>query len=55
VIDNGSGTYAPDKARLPLLREVLRRNFPDMSCEVVDFQGPTVAAAKAAIKEHGII
>ncbi|OSX74402.1 hypothetical protein BU14_0290s0010 [Porphyra umbilicalis] len=50
-----TGTYAPDKARLPLLREVLRRNFPDMAVEVVDFQGPVVAAAKEAIKLHGII
>lgn len=55
VLDNGSGTYAPDKKHLPLLRKVFERNFPDMAVEAVDFRGPEVAAAKEDIKHYGII
>jgi len=40
VIDNGSGTYAPDKNDLPLLKEVLIANFPDMVVETFDFRDP---------------
>lgn len=55
VLDNGSGTYAPDKKHLPLLRHVFERNFPAMDVQAVDFRGPEVAAAKQEIKEYGII
>lgn len=55
VLDNGSGTYAPKKEHLPLLRQVFARNFPDMDVEAVDFQGPQVTTAKQEIKDFGII
>ncbi|GAB0494488.1 hypothetical protein MMPV_005782 [Pyropia vietnamensis] len=55
VLDNGSGTYAPSKEHLPLLRQVFQRNFPDMDVQAVDFQGPVVTAAKQDIKDYDII
>lgn len=55
VLDNGSGTYAPKKEHLPLLRKVFERNFPDMDVEAVDFQGPEVTTAKQEMKDYGII
>lgn len=55
VLDNGSGTYAPSKEHLHLLRQVFQRNFPDMDVQAVDFQGPVVTAAKQEIKDYDII
>eukprot|EP00879_Flechtneria_rotunda_P018149 GHRR01019036.1.p1 GENE.GHRR01019036.1~~GHRR01019036.1.p1 ORF type:complete len:171 (+),score=54.96 GHRR01019036.1:1810-2322(+) len=35
VIDNNSGTYAPDKDKLCLMHDLFKANFPDMIVEVV--------------------
>ena len=40
VVDNNSGTYAPDKADLPKVREFFMRNFIGLPVEVVDFKDP---------------
>jgi len=47
IIDNGSGTYAPDKNDLHFLKEVFQINFPDMEVEVYDFKDPQLLSLKA--------
>mmetsp|Transcript_24637 Transcript_24637/g.39025 ORF Transcript_24637/g.39025 Transcript_24637/m.39025 type:complete len:377 (-) Transcript_24637:7-1137(-) len=44
VIDNNSGTYAPDKALLPQVAEVLLRNFPSLNVEAYDREDPRLKA-----------
>ena len=43
VIDNNSGTYAPSKALLPMLKEVFNFNLPDLTVEVYDREDPQLA------------
>lgn len=38
VIDNNSGTYAPDAADLGMVGELLRRNFEGLVVETIDFK-----------------
>lgn len=40
VIDNNSGTYAPEKTKLPLMEKLFKSNFPDMTVEVLDMKDP---------------
>jgi hypothetical protein len=40
VIDNNSGTYAPDKSKLPLMQQLFTTNFPDMTVKVLDMKDP---------------
>ncbi|KAI0910578.1 hypothetical protein F4823DRAFT_362811 [Ustulina deusta] len=40
IIDNDSGTYRPDKAVLPDLREFLERNFPGLKIVVLGCDDP---------------
>eukprot|EP00878_Enallax_costatus_P013134 GHUV01013727.1.p1 GENE.GHUV01013727.1~~GHUV01013727.1.p1 ORF type:complete len:226 (+),score=29.93 GHUV01013727.1:1538-2215(+) len=40
VIDNNSGTYAPDKKYLPLMEQLFRANFKDMAVEVLEVGNP---------------
>ena len=54
VIDNNSGTYAPRKSDLPALRDLFRRNFPDMEVECLDFLDPQLAQYKEKIKQMTI-
>jgi len=37
VLDNNSGTYAPKKEILPLLKQLFELNFPGLEVEVLDF------------------
>lgn len=40
VIDNNSGTYAPQKSKLPLMRDLFKANFPGMTVDVVAVGDP---------------
>lgn len=42
VVDNNSGTYAPDKGLLPNVRTLLERNFEGLCVETLDFKDPTL-------------
>ncbi|KAI0424140.1 hypothetical protein F5Y09DRAFT_151648 [Xylaria sp. FL1042] len=48
IIDNDSGTYRPDKAVLPDLREFLERNFPGLGVVVLGCDDPE----DQKLKEH---
>uniref|UniRef100_A0A7S4LI88 Uncharacterized protein n=1 Tax=Eutreptiella gymnastica TaxID=73025 RepID=A0A7S4LI88_9EUGL len=50
VIDNNSGTYAPEKADLPLLKELLLHNFPGLNVEVYDREDPALKAYTKEVK-----
>lgn len=40
IVDNNSGTYAPDKEDLPKVVEVFRRNFVGLHVTALDYQDP---------------
>lgn len=40
VVDNNSGTYTPDKADLPLVADVFRRNFAGLQVVALDYKDP---------------
>lgn len=40
VLDNNSGTYAPDKNDLPNLVKLFQRNFPGLEVEALDYNDP---------------
>lgn len=40
VVDNNSGTYAPDKDDLPKVKQFFLWNFIGLAVEVVDFRDP---------------
>lgn len=49
VVDNNSGTYAPDKEDLPKVEEVFRRNFDGLHVTALDFQDPLLARYRLAL------
>lgn len=46
VIDNASGTYAPDKDDLPKVKELFQLNFPDIEILTYHYEDPTLIALK---------
>ncbi|KAH3764078.1 C2 domain [Pelomyxa schiedti] len=52
LIDNGSGTYAPRKENVGLMRTLFARNFPDLAVMAEDWENPQVKNLKKAIKEQ---
>jgi hypothetical protein len=48
VIDNNSGTYAPDKAKLSLMQQLLKANFTDITVEVLDMKDPRLVEYQKA-------
>jgi hypothetical protein len=52
VIDNNSGTYAPDKNLLPKLRELFETNFEGMIVEALDYKDPLWAQYKGKVEEE---
>lgn len=54
VIDNNSGTYAPDKMLLPNLRELLEYNFPGFAIYAWDHGDPKLEASREACRDYAI-
>ncbi|CAF0762924.1 unnamed protein product [Adineta ricciae] len=51
VIDNGSGTYAPDLGLLNQLQELLVCNFPELHVITYDFKDPELKSSIEACRE----
>jgi hypothetical protein len=54
VIDNNSGTYAPDKALLPQLRELMEYNFPSFRVVALDRSDPELEQSREACREYAL-
>ncbi|KAG5349419.1 hypothetical protein C0989_004028, partial [Termitomyces sp. Mn162] len=54
VIDNNSGTYAPDKMLLPDLKEVLEYNFPEFEIYAWDREDPKLEESREACREYAL-
>lgn len=52
VIDNNSGTYAPDKNMLPALKRVLERNFTGLQVAVYDHGDPALKESTTAMRQY---
>ncbi|TRM57010.1 hypothetical protein BD626DRAFT_551264 [Schizophyllum amplum] len=54
VIDNNSGTYAPDKTLLPRLRDLIKHNFPWFEVFALDRDDPELTASREACREYAM-
>ncbi|KAG6808254.1 hypothetical protein H0H92_004726 [Tricholoma furcatifolium] len=54
VIDNNSGTYAPDKTLLPQLRELLEFNFPGFNIYAWDREDPNLQESREACRNYAL-
>ena len=54
VIDNNSGTYAPDKNLLPQLRALLKHNFPWFEIYALDRDDPELAKSREACTDYAL-
>jgi hypothetical protein len=52
VIDNNSGTYAPDKALLPQLKDLLEYNFPGFNIYALDREDPELKKSREACRKY---
>lgn len=52
VIDNSSGTYAPDKGLLPKLKALLEYNFPGLEVVALDYADPALKMSKDALSQY---
>ena len=50
IIDNNSGTFAPDLNDLPKLEQLFRKNFPGLLVEAYDRADPRLKAYVETIK-----
>lgn len=48
VIDNNSGTYAPDKTLLPKLKQLMEYNFPVFNVVALDYKDPELQRSSEA-------
>ncbi|KAF9426431.1 hypothetical protein BGZ94_006528 [Podila epigama] len=51
LIDNNSGTYAPRKQDLPLVRKLFQANFPDLIVDARDHDDPMLKEIREATKK----
>jgi len=54
VIDNNSGTFAPDKALLPQLKQLLEYNFPGFTIHAFDREDPRLEDSVKACSEYSM-
>ncbi|KAG8854840.1 hypothetical protein FRB91_003002 [Serendipita sp. 411] len=54
VIDNNSGTYAPNKELLPKLKELLEYNFPGFTILALDREDEELKRSVAACREYAL-
>lgn len=54
VIDNNSGTYAPDKMLLPNLKELLEYNFPGFKIHAWDREDPKLVQSREACRAYAL-
>ncbi|KAJ3916014.1 hypothetical protein F5877DRAFT_91987 [Lentinula edodes] len=54
VIDNNSGTYAPDKAMLPTLRDLIDCNFPGLDVVALDREDEELKKSVDACQEYAL-
>ena len=54
VIDNNSGTFAPDKALLPQLKQLLEYNFPGFTIHAFDREDQRLKDSEKACREYSI-
>eukprot|EP00005_Dracoamoeba_jomungandri_P007109 CAMPEP_0174275926 /NCGR_PEP_ID=MMETSP0439-20130205/60104_1 /TAXON_ID=0 /ORGANISM="Stereomyxa ramosa, Strain Chinc5" /LENGTH=126 /DNA_ID=CAMNT_0015368099 /DNA_START=24 /DNA_END=404 /DNA_ORIENTATION=- len=55
VIDNNSGTFAPNKALLPVLKEVFELNFYGLPTEALSYDDPTLKHYLEELKQKPYI
>lgn len=54
VIDNNSGTYSPDKAMLPKLKQLLEYNFPGFGIYALDHEDPQLKESREACRNYAL-
>lgn len=54
VIDNNSGTYAPDKAMLPALQELLEYNFPGFKIFALHHEDEELVSSREACRAYAL-
>ena len=52
VIDNNSGTYAPDKEMLPIVQQLLEYNFPDFRIFALDHEDQALKESREACRKY---
>ena len=54
VLDNNSGTYAPDPMMLAELKELFEYNFPEFKIHTFDFNDPRLAQSRDACRAYAL-
>jgi hypothetical protein len=54
VVDNNSGTYAPDRSLLPVIKALLEYNFPGLGIVVHDREDAELTESREACREYAL-
>lgn len=54
VVDNNSGTYAPDPKMLPALKGLLEYNFPGFKIVALDYHDPELEKSREACRAYAL-